>query len=70
MQFYLQYVESIDEYCLGFNKVETPLMFSSRAEAVAFCIDYARPDTFEIIDVTPENYHTLSDSGAFDYDPE
>ena len=70
MNFYLQYMESIDEYALGFNKVEQPLMFRSRAEAMCFCIDYADGEDFKLIDVDDNNWQSLYDSGAFDYEPD
>ena len=70
MNFYLQYIESMDEYALGFNKIEQPMMFYSRAEAMCFCIDYANGQHFELIDVDDSNWQELFDSGAFDYDPD
>ncbi|MDN3377951.1 MULTISPECIES: hypothetical protein [unclassified Pseudoalteromonas] len=70
MKFYLQYISGIEEYALGFNKIEHPLMYSSRAEAMAFCIDYCGREPFEIIDVDDNNWQELFDSGAFDYEPE
>lgn len=45
-------------------------MYSSRAEAMAFCIDYASGEHFEIIDVDDSNWQELFDSGAFDYEPD
>ncbi len=45
-------------------------MYSSRAEAMAFCIDYASGEPFEIIDVDDSNWQELFDSGAFDYEPD
>ena len=70
LKFYLQYIAGIEEYALGFNKIEHPLMYSSRAEAMAFCIDYASGEPFEIIDVDDSNWQELFDSGAFDYEPD
>ena len=70
MKFYLQYIQGTDEYALGFNKIEHPLMYSSRSEAMAFCIDYCNGESFEIIDVDDNNWQELFDSGVFDYDPE
>ncbi len=45
-------------------------MYSSRSEAMAFCIDYCNGESFEIIDVDDNNWQELFDSGVFDYDPE
>lgn len=45
-------------------------MYSSRSEAMAFCIDYCGREPFEIIDVDDSNWQELFDSGAFDYEPE
>lgn len=70
LKFYLQYIQGTDEYALGFNKLEHPLMYSSRSEAMAFCIDYCNDETFEIIDVDDSNWQELFDSGVFDYEPE
>ncbi|HEA16215.1 MAG TPA: hypothetical protein ENH88_07170 [Pseudoalteromonas prydzensis] len=70
MKFYLQYISGAEEYALGFNKIEYPLMYSSRSEAMAFCIDYCGREPFEIIDVDDNNWQELFDSGAFDYEPE
>lgn len=69
MKFYLQYISTTDEYALGFNKIEHPLMYPSRSEAMAFCIDYSDGELFEIIDVDLNNWQELFDSGAFDYEP-
>jgi hypothetical protein len=70
LKFYLQYISGTDEYALGFNKIEHPLMYSSRSEAMAFCIDYCNGESFEIIDVDDNNWQELFDSGVFDYEPE
>ncbi len=45
-------------------------MYSSRSEAMAFCIDYCNGEQFEIIDVDDNNWQELFDSGVFDYEPE
>ena len=66
MKFFCQHIPDLDEYALGFTDVEQPLMFRSRAEAFAFCIDYAQGDDFEFVDVDNTNWHSLFESGAFD----
>lgn len=45
-------------------------MYSSRSEAMAFCIDYCNGENFEIVDVDESNWQELFDSGVFDYEPE
>lgn len=70
MQFYVQQIEGTGEYALGFCKASEPLLFSSRAEAFAFCIDYMNGQDFEFVDVDENNWLELYESGAFDYDPD
>ena len=66
MKFFCQYIPGTEEYALGFSELDQPIMFRSRAEAFAFCIDYSQGDEFDFIDVDDSNWQELCDSGAFD----
>lgn len=66
MIFYIQYIESTDDYALHFSGLEYPISFDSRAECILFARDFVSGSDFTIVDVNDDNWQQLFDAGAFD----